>query len=995
MLVENTSSPSPTELGSYAYAQTGRQETLVQLRRHLNAVLSKHSGQVVGLGGEAGIGKTFVLETLLRETPCRNLCLQSASLQSALTNAALIKALPKGKFPFWVESHLKCLDKHETLSARTFSEVLAAMLSALAPFVLVFEDIHEFSPERLELVKQLARIVPRLRGVGLFVTSRAEVSAPFKSYWLERLNSSEITALLETQVKTKLPEEGLEWVFAKTKGNPLFALEFWCYLSRQGYFWSDGTRWHWRVPPKDFVPPTLRAILHEWINQTAKDAMTKRVLDVRALLPESMREEVWTEVAGLEPSLFSTIQKHLENAGLLREGKLVHPLITQVIQEDIATKERTLYAERALVALENAGLEPSPTLIASANLKKHKMLQIYERLAKAAKAKNDLARAGHWLALACEQSRSDVQLRLALEAAHLLRHSDASRALELAQRVAHTPPHQAEAVYLCAELWMVQGNIAEAETVLALLHPTERKTQRWWETLIRLQYSTHADYAEVSRLWELCPKFQAVATPETVVYVCAVLGQRGQFEEAFALSQPLLEQATLEPFLRCRLLEMQATFYHLQGQSSDAASQNAAAVAIARTLNRPDYLAHLLRKEGIYAENQGRFSYTIACYREALQFLSEQGSPLDRASLESILASSLADQGEYEEAENLLLKALAVLEQGENKLLHCDCCVGLALLYLDWQPRYATTMALRHATLALELAQHLGNQQMLHSSLTTLALAEAYAGNGQKATELARESFNEQYTALSAIRKARSLYALGMALEAKGEQTEAIAKLSESVQRHHELGLTATAHRFGLELDRITKNADNTAERRAWFESQNLLGGATIALRYFPLPVSAEPTPTLPRLCLLGPALLETEGKGAPYRGRKRLELLAYLLETRVVDKPEATLLELMDALYPDSDELGAKAILKQLVYLLRNQLGSQAIHSTASGYALGDIETDVEVFLKTRDSQLVRGAYLDGLYEGWYPEVREQLLDKLKEAAWGGSSVTPPKPCD
>ena len=101
-----------------------------------------------------------------------------------------------------------------------------------------------------------------------------------------------------------------------------------------------------------------------------------------------------------------------------------------------------------------------------------------------------------------------------------------------------------------------------------------------------------------------------------------------------------------------------------------------------------------------------------------------------------------------------------------------------------------------------------------------------------------------------------------------------------------------------------------------------------------------------------------------------------------------------MDALYPDTDETAAKAILKQQIYLLRNQLGSQAIQTTASGYALGALETDVEHFLKTGDSTLFRGAYLDGL-EGWYAEVREQLLDKLKEVALEkGSSLTLVKRC-
>jgi hypothetical protein len=952
-----------------------------QLRRHLSAVLSKQAGQAVALCGEVGIGKTFTLASLLNNVPCKHLCL-SASM-SAYELARSLLSFGQSL------QQLAPLFPNQ-ISSQTCSADLAKHLAALAPFILVLEDVHELTLKQFEFIKQLADLVPKLRGVGLFVTSRSDVLGPFKSYDLERLDKQTVTVLLGAQAKGKLPEEGLDWVYTKSQGNPLFALEFWRYLSQQGYFWSDGSRWHWRAAPKEFVPPTLKAIIHEWVSQVAQEKPAKRVLEVLALLPEESGEDILGAVAGLEPSVLSSIQHQLDCAGILRAGKFVHPLLTQIMQETISPQEQTLYAERALIALEKAGLEPSALLIASANLSKSRTLQIYEHLASTAKAKGEGARAGYWLALASEQSRDEARLKLALEAAHLLRHSDKPRALELAQNVAHRPPHQAEAVYLCAELWVEQGNIAEAENVLALLHPQERATQRWWETLIRLHYTTHADYAEVLRLWESRPEFQISASPETVVYVCAVLGQRGQFEAAFRLSQPLLEQPRLEPYLRCRLLEMEATFYHLQGESGKAASQSALALALARTLNRPSYLAHLLRKEGIYAENQNRFDYMTACYREALQLLSEHGTPLEQANLESILASSLADQGEYEEAENLLHAALSVLEQSDNKLLHCDCRVGLALLYLDWQPRYAKTMALRHAALAFGLAQELGNQQMFHSGLTTLALAEAFAGNGERALELARESLHERYTASSEVRRARSLYALGMALNAKGERAEAIAKLSESIQCHQALGLTATAHRFALELDRITNDAKRAGERRAWFESQKLLGGAKIALRYFPVEARVEPTSALPKLYLLGPALLENEGKTAPYRGRKRLELLAYLLETRIAGKSEATLLELLDALYPETEELGAKAILKQLVYLLRNQLGHQAILSTASGYALGEVETDVEQFLKTGDSSLVRGVYLSGLGEGWYPNVREGLVDKFKEVVLLGLETDP-----
>jgi hypothetical protein len=299
MVVESTSSLLNRPASLEVSHREAEHETLAHSRRHLRAVLSRQAGQSVALCGEVGIGKTFVLESLLREAACKSLY-----LSPPFCELDILQLLSKLEPSLHVRQHVQ--------NHRTLLETLAKRLTALAPFVLVLEDIHELSTEQLEFIEQLASTIPKLRGVGLFVTSRLNVPSPFKGYWLERLNKQEVATLLEQQAKSKLPEEGLEWVFARSKGNPLFALEFWRYLSQQGYFWSDGARWHWRIAPKDFLPPTVRAVLHEWLSQVVKNDVAKRVLDVRALLPESVNEKVWAEVAGLEPSIFINIHQDLE-----------------------------------------------------------------------------------------------------------------------------------------------------------------------------------------------------------------------------------------------------------------------------------------------------------------------------------------------------------------------------------------------------------------------------------------------------------------------------------------------------------------------------------------------------------------------------------------------------------------------------------------------------------------------------------------------------------
>jgi hypothetical protein len=115
------------------------------------------------------------------------------------------------------------------------------------------------------------------------------------------------------------------------------------------------------------------------------------------------------------------------------------------------------------------------------------------------------------------------------------------------------------------------------------------------------------------------------------------------------------------------------------------------------------------------------------------------------------------------------------------------------------------------------------------------------------------------------------------------------------------------------------------------------------------------------RLEVLGPVRL-TNGETKSIKGRKRQALLAYLLEARIAGKPEVSKIELIDALHPDVDEPRALNALRVEVCELRAQLSPDVIVTTNAGYRLGEIQTDAETFLETRDTQLWRAAYLDGI---------------------------------
>jgi hypothetical protein len=192
--------------------------------KRLKGLVIKRPGLVLGLWGEAGIGKTHTAAYLLRETSYTNL-----SLHVTTPLSSLAKALPKPKaLPVWAERIFEKLERNEVLSSEQTSSAFGAVLSEIAPFILHLEDIHEASVERLGWIQALARVVTRLKGVALIVTSRTEPPEPFETIRLEKLDFEGIKNLLEIEARAALPLEALEWIHGKAVfGTPWFCLERW------------------------------------------------------------------------------------------------------------------------------------------------------------------------------------------------------------------------------------------------------------------------------------------------------------------------------------------------------------------------------------------------------------------------------------------------------------------------------------------------------------------------------------------------------------------------------------------------------------------------------------------------------------------------------------------------------------------------------------------------------------------------------------------------
>jgi hypothetical protein len=230
--------------------------------------------------------------------------------------------------------------------------------------------------------------------------------------------------------------------------------------------------------------------------------------------------------------------------------------------------------------------------------------------------------------------------------------------------------------------------------------------------------------------------------------------------------------------------------------------------------------------------------------------------------------------------------------------------------------------------------------------------------------------------------QARVSWALGRVLEAEGQLERALERYRWANALFTELQDQSLIRQSQLEMDRLTHHLEGAREHLAWFRDHGLERLAQVVERAFPeLAAPPEITPAIRvYLRVLGTVQLERDGQVIRSRARKRLEVLALLLEARISGK-EVTSLDLLDALAPNQPELEAKATLKQHVYLLRLSLGADVIVSTANGYALGAVSSDAEEFLRSGETRLWHGPYLEGLGFGWLPNVRDALTFGLRDS--------------
>lgn len=946
--------------------------TLVVLALRLRALTARRRGLAAWLWGEAGIGKTHASRALLRDTPCRSL-----TLPAVLPLPDLTRTLPRpARLRAWTGAALEGLQEGRTTSAPP-AEVLAALLGQLAPFVLHLEDLHEAGAARLQLAGQLAAAVARTPGAGLLVTSRLPPPDP----WLEtgtavplaRLSPQEATALLEAEAGTGLPPEAAAWIFERACGNPLFTLEYFRLLARQGHLWNDGRRWHWRAPPGDPMPVMVEALIERALLDVSTLSPLAEVIGGKALLPVGADGGLLAALTGLAPEALAGAERELERQAVFSGGEFIHPLYRETALRTLPAERRRRLARRALTMLEG-DLPAASRFVEAAELDPATAQAWLLRAAAQRRTAGDGVGAARLLVRSLRYADPDVAARRALEAAHELKEVDVPEATRLSERAAQVPGQRSEALWLLSELLAAQGQGSLAEQRLMQLPPAEREGNAFVARVLRLRAQ---DNGRLLELLDEHPGALAHADPGTVCQVGRSLAYCGRAAEAEAAARDLLARPDDDPGARVMGLKVLSVVAQVRADFAAMERLEREVLELVRLTGNLRLIDAALFNRAMALGTLGRYREQTACLEEALDVCQELGDPTASAIAQVAFGMALSEAGEYQRAETLLHEARSFLEGLDVTGYLVDCECALSALYQAWQPPHGRVLATRYARAALSHARQFNDPRSLAESLPVAARAENWAGQPASALALADQAASlAEHLDMPQMRQAAHA-ARGSALVALGRVQEGQEALGLAERLGRDLGDLLAAHRAGLEVDRLHGDLTTARTRLAWFEEWGLGAGADLARRWFPelnpLPRPeqrpAEPGPSSPsraserglRLEALGALRCGAPGQLEPVRGRKRRELLACLLEARLRGRGEAARPELLEALYPQTEEAQAAAALKELVHQTRAALGAGVIQTTGGGYALGDLTTDAETFLATGDTALWRGPYLAG----------------------------------
>jgi TOMM system kinase/cyclase fusion protein len=375
-------------------------------------------GHVVLLGGEAGIGKSRMVQVLKEHvaqdaeawlTECRcspyyqntalypvidlfqRVILQfdredspqeklsklegflvqyGLSVQEMVPLFATLLSIPPGDTPAYAGVNLT----PEQQKRKTFQSLLAILMEIASrqPVLFVAEDLHWADASSLELLDLIVDQGPTVPILTL-LTFRPAFTSPWtgRAYLthvtLNRLTSRQTADMLEHVAGKALPGEILEQVVDKTDGVPLFVEELTKMVLESGLLREQEDRYELTGPlPPLAIPATLSDSLMARLDRLAA---VKEVAQLGATIGREFPYELLQSVSSLDEEALQASLAQLVDAELLYQRGLPpqatylfkHSLIRDTAYESLLKSRRQQYHQQIAQALEERFPEMAQT----------------------------------------------------------------------------------------------------------------------------------------------------------------------------------------------------------------------------------------------------------------------------------------------------------------------------------------------------------------------------------------------------------------------------------------------------------------------------------------------------------------------------------------------------------------------------------------------------------------------------------------------------------
>jgi DNA-binding CsgD family transcriptional regulator/tetratricopeptide (TPR) repeat protein len=342
---------------------------------------------VVLVGGEAGLGKTRLVDEIVAAHPDTTVVRGGSAPRTTPVPFELIrstvepiartwKEVPDPLAPFAEAAHAVLDDRRSDPDSpiavadqvRAAAEILRALQSGETIFV--FDDVHWADPESLEVIDRLmvagplqASVLVTYRPEALRLghpvntfLQRAERRANAVQLRLEPLRRDEVAEYLSTRHRL-VDDRTIEQVHIRTGGNPLFLSEL-VAAADDDRGLTDGLPW------------TLAEILRPEIERLPSRARV--VAEVVAVLGADAEFDLVAAAVAVEEDELLALLRELVDTGILVESgpdrfDFRHELVREAVADGLFTRERRRIHAAAHDALLAAGSDDEIAIITHAS----------------------------------------------------------------------------------------------------------------------------------------------------------------------------------------------------------------------------------------------------------------------------------------------------------------------------------------------------------------------------------------------------------------------------------------------------------------------------------------------------------------------------------------------------------------------------------------------------------------------------------------------------